>query len=63
MAGRLAKGWHAAHATLYLFLPTKEVERFLTRALATPSEIAGVDNPTLFGAYLQQVREGRTLAI
>ncbi|MGH8287156.1 MAG: FAD-binding protein [Steroidobacteraceae bacterium] len=50
-AARPAKGWFLPHATLYLFLPAPEIERFLTALLAAPSEYAGVSGPMLFGVY------------
>ena len=48
---RPAKGWHVPHATLYLLLPVTQIERFLARMLATPSEYAGARIPALFGVY------------
>jgi cytokinin dehydrogenase len=50
-AARPGKAWQLAHARFYHFLPTKEMEGFLKRILANPSEYAGARVPSLFGVY------------
>jgi FAD/FMN-containing dehydrogenase len=48
---RPAPAWSLPHATLYLFLPVTQIESFLTRVLATPSEYMGARVPALFGIF------------
>lgn len=48
---RPAPRWHHPHATLYLFVPAKEIGRHLSQVLADPPAYEGARNPTLFGVF------------